>query len=777
MSDLLLRRWLPLAGLVLFAGLAVYLVRPPRPVLAGAPATAFSAERALREVAVVARRPHSPGTPANAAVRDYLLRRCRALGLTATVQDTVAVAPEWGIGGRVQNVVARLPGRLPGAPAVLVLTHYDSQPHTPGATDDGAGVGAALETIRALRAGPPLAHDVIWVFTDGEEAGLLGARAYAADTARLRQEVGVVLNFEARGNAGPSMLFEVSDHNGWLLREFARAAPNPVGSSLAYELYRYLPNNTDFTVFRQAGLPGLNFAFTGGYSYYHSPADTPAHLDLGSLQHHGAYMLALVRHFGTITLAHDSKEPDYTFFNPLSTWLVRYNADWNAMLNILAGALLLAAIVWARRQRQVRLRGLLGGALAWLGALVVVLALGWGLQRLVWAAYPQYAAFYDHTFYNVSAYHLALVALGVAGFAAYYGWLSRWLRPDSLAGGLLLVVALLQVLIQTKARTSGFLLGFPLLFGALAWLLRLASTRRPLRRSLGDARPPAVPIGALGWLLALPVVAILGPLLAALLVVAGLGPLLLPALALLALLLGLLLPVLLPTLGRAAGPGRGWVVPALAGVVLLGALAVGHATSQPTAEKPQQTHMYYLLDTDQKQAYWLSAGARPDAWNRQFFLASSFAPVPTLFPGSAQAVLHQAAPRLALAAPLVTVVSDGATAGGRWLRLLVRPNRAGVASLRFTLATKGLRQVQLASHPLALSDAAGPYASFSFYAPGTAGVFLDLETAAPGPISLTVTDRSLGLPQLPGLRPLPPTFVAAPGDNSFTTQVRKRFRL
>ncbi|WP_157886748.1 M20/M25/M40 family metallo-hydrolase [Hymenobacter sp. PAMC 26628] len=166
-----------LIGLLLFA--VLYLARAPRPVPAGAPATAFSAEQALREVAVVARVPHSIGTPANAAVRDYLLRRCRALGLTATVQDTtvvVAGGPGTLTGARVQNVVARLRGRLPGGPAVLVLTHYDSQPHTPGASDDGAGVAAALETIRALRAGPLLAHDVRWVFTDGEEMGLLGAQ-------------------------------------------------------------------------------------------------------------------------------------------------------------------------------------------------------------------------------------------------------------------------------------------------------------------------------------------------------------------------------------------------------------------------------------------------------------------------------------------------------------------------------------------------------------------------------------------------------------------------
>ena len=384
-----LARWLPLAGLALFAALVVYLLRPPRPLPAGAPATEFAAGRALCDVAVIARRPHSLGTPANAAVRAYLLGRCRALGLRPVVQDTSVLVAAYGqvVVGRVQNIIARMPGRQPGGPAVLVLAHYDSQPHTPGAGDDAAGVAAMLEAMRALRAGPPLARDVIWLFTDGEEAGLIGARAYAADPGRLRREVGVALNFEGRGNRGPSLTFEVSPQNGWVMGEYARAAPVPIASSLFYEAYRRLPNNTDFTPLREAGVTGLNFAFIDGYSYYHSPADTPAHLDLGALQHHGSYLLSLVRHFGSIPLAH-TKAPDYTFFNPLGSWLVRYPAAWNLPLTALVISLLLAVAALARYRRLLSWLGLLGGALAWLGGVGLLLAAGGGLLAGVQALNP-----------------------------------------------------------------------------------------------------------------------------------------------------------------------------------------------------------------------------------------------------------------------------------------------------------------------------------------------------------------------------------------------------
>ena len=120
-----------------------------------------------------------------------------------------------------------------------------------------------------------------------------------------------MLNFEGRGNAEPSLTPEVSPQNGWVMREYARAAPYPVASSLFYEAYRRLPTNTDFVPLRAAGLTGLNFALVGGYPCHHSPADTPAHLDLGSLQHHGSYMLSLVRHFGSIPLT-QTKGPSET---------------------------------------------------------------------------------------------------------------------------------------------------------------------------------------------------------------------------------------------------------------------------------------------------------------------------------------------------------------------------------------------------------------------------------------------------------------------------------
>ncbi|MVN74743.1 M20/M25/M40 family metallo-hydrolase [Hymenobacter sp. HMF4947] len=768
-------RWLPLLGLFLFGALAIYLVKPPRPLPADAPAGEFSAYRAQRDVAVVARQPHPIGSPANAQVRDYLLHRLRELGLAPTLLDTSALAASGSEinTGRVQNIVARLPGRQPGGKAVLVLAHYDSQPQAPGAGDDGAGVAAMLETLRALRTGPPLAHDVIWLFTDGEEVGLLGARAYAADTARLRREVGVVLNFEGRGNAGPSLTFEVSAQNGWVISEYARAAPVPIASSLFYEAYRHLPNDTDFTPLRQAGLTGLNFAFVDGFPFYHSPADTPAHLDLGSLQHHGSYMLSLVRHFGTISLA-QTKAPDYTFFNPLGSWLVRYPAAWNLPLTLGTSTLLLLVAALAAQRRRLSAASLLGGALALVGGLALVLLAGWGLLALVAALYPAYGAFYGKAAYNALAYQVALLALGTSLFAGYYGWLSRHLRPDTLVGGALLVVALLLGLLQWQAVSSAFLLAFPLLAATLAWALRL-------RQAAAPGRLPAGGVGS--WLLALPAVALLAPTLYLLLIIFALTPLVLISLVFLAVLLGLLLPSILPVLGKAGATTVrfSWQLPGLAlGVTLIG-LAVGHATRLPTSDQPQQTHLFYALDADHGQAYWLSAAPRPDAWTRLLLTQPQYQPLPALFPKQTTSVLHQAAPALALPPATLSVLADTTVGGHRRLRLLLRPGRPGVLALRLSPADASgqLRWLRVAGQqvPALVPRTVASGANINFFAPRLGGEVLELETAAPGPLQLVVTTRSLGLPPVLGLPPLPASVVPAPGYNSFTTQVKKTIQL
>ena len=201
---------------------------------------------------------------------------------------TAAYYPVPGLlqAGTPENVLARLPGTDPSGKAFLLAAHYDSVPTGPGATDNGSGVATALETLRALKAAPPLRNDVIFLFTDGEERGLLGARAFV-EQHPWAGDVGVVLNLDTRGNTGPALMLATSDEGGWVVDEFAKATPYPMTTSDSVAFFKRSGGNSDLSVFLDAGWAGLQVSSTGGISHYHGALDNVAELDERSLQHLG----------------------------------------------------------------------------------------------------------------------------------------------------------------------------------------------------------------------------------------------------------------------------------------------------------------------------------------------------------------------------------------------------------------------------------------------------------------------------------------------------------
>ena len=247
----------------------------------------------------------------------------------------------------MDNVVATMRGSDPTG-TVILAAHHDSVGMGPGAADDGAAVAALLETARALRTGGEPRNDVVLLITDGEENGLLGADAFVREHP-LGDRGGVVLNFEARGVGGPSLMFETSRDNAGLVDAFTSVAPHPRGDSSMVEVYRLLPNNTDFTPFAAGGFSGLNFAFIEGAARYHTAGDSITNLDRGSLQHHGENMLALARTLGGTDLRSVESDHDDTYFRLLGLPVSYPNgAVWP--LAVLA-VLLVALLAWLARRR------------------------------------------------------------------------------------------------------------------------------------------------------------------------------------------------------------------------------------------------------------------------------------------------------------------------------------------------------------------------------------------------------------------------------------------
>ncbi len=283
--------------------IAVLTLQVPAPVGTDAPATDFSAGRAMVDVREIAQRPHPIGSADHARVRAVLLQRMAALGLQTSTQagplSPRAVQRLEREGGsanglEVTNLIGVLPGRDPRLPAVALMAHYDTVPDSAGAADDSAGVAAILETVRALRARGPADRTLVVLLTDGEELNLDGARAFWGDHP-LRDRIGAVVNLEARGGGGRAMMFETGRGNAETIALFARAGARAAGgvssNSLAVFVYEAMPNGTDFTIPKARGVQGINLAFIGRPEQYHAAVSTPEALDEGSVQHIGSQAL------------------------------------------------------------------------------------------------------------------------------------------------------------------------------------------------------------------------------------------------------------------------------------------------------------------------------------------------------------------------------------------------------------------------------------------------------------------------------------------------------
>lgn len=274
----------------------------PKPVYADAKIQDFSAMRALYHLEKFAQKPHPIGSLQNDSVRMYLLEEARKAGAEVYEQDTVIKTAENRY-ARVRNLIFYKRGTMgEKAKAVLVAGHHDSVIFGPGAADDGAACAAVLECLRAMKAsGELLRNDVIFLLTDGEELGLLGAQAwlnYDKDAKRI----GIVLNFEARGTAGQPLLFQTCGEQLPLINALQEVAPAARAGSLFEEVYKKLPNGTDFFHFSKDIPFGMNFAFIEKHTHYHTQLDTPENIDKGTMQVQGEIMLNLLRYFGKTDL-------------------------------------------------------------------------------------------------------------------------------------------------------------------------------------------------------------------------------------------------------------------------------------------------------------------------------------------------------------------------------------------------------------------------------------------------------------------------------------------
>ena len=649
-----LRGLLTLLILVLTAWFSSSYRSIPAPVPASAPDSVFSSARAMAHLAEIASEARPTGSPAHGRVREYLLDQLRGLGHDPEVQTATSFLPG-GFSTRaatVRNVLARIPGASPGGRAVLVTAHYDSREISRGAGDDGSGVVAILETLRALGEREPLRNDVIVLLTDAEELGLLGARAFV-DEHPWMDDVAVVISIEMRGGGGPSMMFETGENNGWVIEALRQADPYPAANSIGYEIYRRMPNDTDFTPFKEAGKQGLNFAAVGRAHVYHQYYDSPANLSEATLQHHGEHALAMLTHFGNADLT-AVNAPNLSYASVPVVGLVTYGTIWIWALGIAAVLLWLAAFVVADRA-GLRTGGVVGGLLVSLVYLGLVGGAAFYLYRWRSGAHVELGALHAGSFHAEGWYVLAIAAAALGLALAVMSPFRRWLSAAELALGALMVPVGLAAAATVMFPMAAMNLQWPAIAGCVGVLVVAGVQGRD-------------PVGFLRWLgvviAAIPVLVVLTPLTEG--VWAAMG---LELAVVLAALMGLAFAMLVPVLDAVREP-NGWWAP-LAAFLAAGAfLALGMSTATPSAERPAPSTLVYALDHETGSAYWGTDPSRGESDPGTAWAAATVGPFGAV---SAPDSLAGYTPRprrysvaraepVALARPTVSVVSDPARA-------------------------------------------------------------------------------------------------------------------
>ncbi|WP_264520128.1 M28 family peptidase [Flavobacterium sp. N1994] len=561
-----------------------------------APLSEFSTKRALETVKEISKKPHFVGSKNHEIVADYLQKELQNLGLETSIQEGFSMT-EKGTLVKSKNIIATIKGAK-NSKALLLLSHYDSAPHSfsKGASDDASGVATILESVRAfLHNKTPHKNDIIILFTDAEELGLNGAAFFVTEH-QLAKQVGLVLNFEARGSSGPSyMLMETNDGNAKMVDAFkAGNVTYPVSNSLMYSIYKMLPNDTDLTVFREQGkIQGFNFAFIDSHYNYHTAQDSYGNLDPKTVAHQGCYLFPLLNYFANADLSNLNSNKDEVYFN-VPFGFVSYPFSWIFPMLIIAFGLFLLFVFVGLGKRALRLDEIIKGFIPFFGSLVTAVLVAYIGWKLLLNFYPQYNDILHGFTYNGHDYIYAFVSLALAICFLFYQNNGKRNPEMSQMIAPLFIWLLINLGIALKLQGAGFLiipvitsslmLGFYVLTQKSSWILNC--------------------------LLAIPALIILVPFIVMFPI--GLG---LKILFVSCLLVVLGFTLLLPVFGSFAKKGI-WAIFFV--LVSIGFFVKAHQNSSYSNEKAKPNSLVYILNADSNKAFWTTYDNNLDEWTKAY---------------------------------------------------------------------------------------------------------------------------------------------------------------
>lgn len=443
---------------------------------------------------------HSVDSPGQIKAQAYLMEQLAQMGLSYEVESYELTIPEVleleterseyrgkimkdteesireyaGIGDKptmnLHNVIVKL-----DAPdtdeTILFVAHTDSVKFGPGAFDDIVSCAGMLEALRMLKDTTPV-RDLVFLFSDGEEQGLLGAAKYVADHPEMKEITRLAVNLEARGNTGAVLMFETTPNNYAMVNTYRAATQRPVSVSIATAVYRMMQNDTDLTRFMMQDYPGLNFAVIEGAEVYHTPEDNYEGFNRNSAMHYLQTITSMAQYFATEPTLNLTSDEDAVFFPLLPGNLVVMSQTVSNVLCYGAVALLLVLLIWLGYHKRVRVGTLVGSMLTQILVLAVAGGLSYGLVQWVTAAnnLSSYQDFlrYPHAQTVFFAMLLGLTALGALVFWAIF---RKNDSPLSVALGTLPLFALLAVGTTLFFPSANFLFSLPLLAALVCALL------------------------------------------------------------------------------------------------------------------------------------------------------------------------------------------------------------------------------------------------------------------------------------------------------------------
>jgi len=559
--------------------------------------TEFSTERALEQLQHIAKKPHYHGSQEHATVRKYLVSELEKLGLQTQTQEGFVFTTQSRTMNRPINIVARMEGTGDGKGLVL-LSHYDSAlVPSPGASDAGSGIVTILESLRAYQAsGKKPKNDIIVVFTDAEEIGLDGAKLFVNEHPWAK-DVGLVLNFEARGSGGPSnMILETNGGNEKLVKAFIKANPDyPVASSLMYSVYKMLPNDTDSTIFRENGdIPSYFFAFIDDHFDYHTANDTIENLDIETLQHQGSYLLPLLHYFADADLNNLKSNDEYVYVNVPFLKMISFPFLWILPLLLVATVLFGILIFYGFKKEKITGKGIAKGFVPFLLSLVACGLIGFFGWKLLLAIYPQYNEVQHGFKYNGHAYVAFFVFLSLSITLYLYRRFANREPVASVYVAPLIFWVLINVAVFVILKGAAYFI-IPVFFGLLSlWIL------------IKQEKPSLL----LMVLLAAPALFFFSPLIQFFPV--GLGSeMVVISCVFTVLLFGLLLPVF---------GFYSWkkLLSILCFLFAFGFFMEAHFTSDFSETRQKPNSLIYYQDKDADESYWLTYDNMLDDWTKGY---------------------------------------------------------------------------------------------------------------------------------------------------------------